>query len=97
MRVFRAARPLKYVPLRKRLAHTYDGELKPRSEAEAAVALLGHAVNVVRSTGLEFMQDPVERPLEVEDSGAISAIVPAALVEIAVREATARVNTDPTW
>ena len=97
MRVFRAARPQQYIPLRTRLAHTYDGELKPRSDAEAAVALLGHALNVVRPRGLEFVRDSVQRPLAVEDCGAISEIVSATLIEIAVRESTAGVNTNPTW
>jgi len=46
-RVYRSREMQQYIPLRKRLAHTYDGDTAPVSAAEATVALLGHALNVV--------------------------------------------------
>jgi hypothetical protein len=51
-RVYRSREMQQYIPLRKRLAHTNDGVTAPVSAAEATVALLGHALNVVRPNSI---------------------------------------------
>jgi len=97
-RVYRSSAKQRYVPLRKRIAHTYDGEITPASEAEASVALLGHALNVVRPRRI-MKQRPraTTDPLPVSACGAAATVVGAAIVEIASLAGTVQANSNPAW
>jgi len=97
-RVYRSRAKQRYVPLRKRVAHTYDGEITPASKAEASVALLGHALNVVRPERLIRKRPrPTTDPLPVSACGAAATVVGAAIVEIASLVATVQANSNPAW
>ncbi len=96
MRIYRAQQQ-QYVPFRTRLAHTYDGDVPPQSDAEAALALLGHALNVVRPRRLDSRRATSQAPLEPDACGPFGPVVETAATEIRAREAASTANSDPTW
>jgi hypothetical protein len=96
MRIYRAPKQ-QHIPLRTRLAHTYDGDFAPRSETEAALAVLGHAVNVVRPHRLDLRRSTSQAPLQPEACGVFAPIVSAAVIEIRARAAANSANSNPTW
>jgi hypothetical protein len=97
-RVYRSQPKQQYVPLRKRVAHTYDGEITPASEAEASVALLGHALNVVRPRRIMKQRlGATTDPLPVSACGAAATVVGAAIVEIAGLAGSIHANSNPAW
>jgi len=96
--LYRSRAVQQYIPLRKRLAHTYDGDTAPVSAAEAAVALLGHALNVVRPRriGKSRIRLTVS-PLDPQACGAAASVVEATMDAITSLSAVVNVNSNPAW
>jgi hypothetical protein len=86
-----------HLQLRRRLAHTYDGDFPPLSDAEAALAVLGHGLNVVRPQRLTLKPASSSSPLEPQDCGALAAVTTAAVTEVRARIAANSANSNPTW
>jgi hypothetical protein len=96
--VYRTQAVQQHVPLRRRLAHTYDGDTSPVSAAEAAIALLGHALNVVRPRRIGKARiRPTTPPLDRLACGAAASVVGATIDAITSLSARASVNTNPAW
>jgi len=93
---YRAAKQ-QYVALRRHLAHAYDGSHTPRSDAEAAVVVLGHAVNAIRPKRLDLHSTSDEDPLQPYECGALADAVETAIAEINSLAAAGRANVNPTW
>jgi hypothetical protein len=96
--LYRSRAVQQHVPLRKRLAHTYDGDTAPVSAAEAAVALLGHALNVVRPRRIGKSRARfTESPLDPQACGAGASVVQATIDAITSLSAAVNVNSNPAW
>jgi hypothetical protein len=85
-----------YLQLTRRLGHTYDGEFGPLSDAEAALAVLGHALNIVRPQRLTLAPASSSSALQPQDCGVFAAVTTAAVTEIRARIAANFANSNPT-
>ena len=92
-RIYRSQAVQQHMPLRRRLAHISDGDETPISEAEASLALLGHALNVVRP-------DRYGRPRFrhwTEGCGIAAPVVDATVLEIVALSGSVNANSNPAW
>jgi len=105
-RVYRSREMQQYIPLRKRLAHTYDGDTAPVSAAEATVALLGYTLNVVRPKRTGNVVRPkrtggiaprATSPLGPGACGPAASVVGATIDAIVSWSALGYVDSNPNW
>ena len=92
-RIYRSQAVQQHVALRRRLAHISDGDEAASSEAEASLALLGHALNVVRP-------DRYGRPeftRWTEGCGVAAPVVDATVLEIVALSGSVHANSNPAW
>jgi hypothetical protein len=93
-RIYRSQAVQQYVPLRRRVAHVYDGDIPPASATEATVALLGHALNVVRP---DKWGRPAFEALRFDACGRAASIVEATISSILALSRSAGANSDPAY
>jgi hypothetical protein len=83
-----------YMPLRTRLAHVYDGRIRTSTPIEATIAVLGHALNVVRP---DRFGHPRLRGLSPAACGSAQAVVEATVEEIFGFAGSVHANSNPAW
>lgn len=93
-RIYHSQAVRQHVPMRQRLAHVYEQHIPPPSPAEATVALLGHALNVVRP---DKWGKPKFDGLWVNACGRAAPVVEATVDAILGLIATSGRNANPTW
>jgi hypothetical protein len=93
-RKYRSHAVQRFVPERTRLAHVYDGDGLPATAVEATVAVLGHALNVVRPNRYG---SPKLRGLGPSACGAAAAVVEATVFEIFGLAGSSHANSNPAW
>jgi len=93
-RMYHSEAVQRYVPLRRRVAHVYDGDIPPASATEATVALLGHALNVVRP---DKWGRPTFESLWINACGSAGSIVEATISTILALSRSAGANADPAY
>jgi Golgi phosphoprotein 3 GPP34 len=93
---YRSVQLRQYVTERRTFAHVYDGDVPPSSAAEAAIAVLGHALGVIRPPHMARLHR-AEAPLTASSCGDLSTIVSATISELIRRDAAVRVPAAPTW
>lgn len=93
-RKYRSQAVQQYVSQRRRLAHVYDGDIRPASAVEATVAVLGHTLNVVRPNRYGR---PRLTGLGPGACGAAAAVVEATVLEIFGLAGSVRANVNPAW
>lgn len=83
-----------YMPLRTRLAHVYDGDIPAGTPIEATIAVLGHALNVVRP---DRFGHPRLRGIGPAACGTAQAVVEATVEEIFGLAGSVGANSNPAW
>ncbi len=92
LRQYRAPKQ-QHIQLTNRLAHTVRREMRSVTEAEAALAVLGHALGFISP---DRRGNSRRTPLTPDRCGSLASIVGAAVTEIQAREALSQANSDPT-